>query len=367
MSISSFKKQESDASLATPQELIEDARNGRMFILVDDEDRENEGDLIIPAQLTTPAHINFMATYGRGLICLAMERAMVERLQLPMMAQYNTSGHGTAFTVSIEAKEGVSTGISAPDRAHTIQVAIDPDTRPNDIAMPGHVFPLQARDGGVLVRAGHTEAAVDIAKLAGLRGAGVICEVMKDDGTMARLDDLKAFAQNHGLKLGSISDLIAYRMSRELCVELAATEQINSRFGGEFMLRRYKNLLTGDENMALIKGQPDFNAPVNVRVHAVKLEDDLLGTGQDNLHKAMEAISQKGAGIVLLLHPTRDMVRAAELDANIKAEQVLRHYGIGAQILKDIGVRKMILLTNAPKHMVGLQGFGLDVVEQKAF
>jgi 3,4-dihydroxy 2-butanone 4-phosphate synthase/GTP cyclohydrolase II len=357
---------ETDQTLLDPiEDIIDDARNGRMFILVDDEDRENEGDLIIPAQMATPERINFMATHGRGLICLAMERSMVERLELPMMAARNTSGHGTAFTVSIEAKEGVSTGISAPDRAKTVQVAIDPSSKADAIAMPGHVFPLQAKDGGVLVRAGHTEAAVDLARMAGLQAAGVICEVMKDDGEMARLHDLRDFADQHGLKLGSIADLIAYRLKTERCVEMQGEEAIESRFGGAFTLRRYKNLLNGDENLALIKGTPDYSQPVKVRVHAVNVETDLLGLGENTLHKAMEKISQDGAGIVLLLTSTRDMAAEKTKQAEVEKDQALRHYGIGAQILKDIGVNQMTLLTNSPKHMVGLNGFGLDIVGQE--
>lgn len=337
-----------------------EARNGRMFILVDDEDRENEGDLIIPAQMATPEAINFMATHGRGLICLAMEEEMVARLGLPMMAPQNSSGFGTAFTVSIEAKEGVSTGISAPDRARTVQVAIDPASTADDIAMPGHIFPLRARKGGVLVRAGHTEAAVDISRLAGLRGAGVICEVMKDDGTMARLPDLMDFAKGHEMKIGTIADLIAYRLRHENCVHLVKSETIQSRYGGEFTLRTFRNALTGEESMALVKGTPDYNHPVLVRVHAMNVKTDLLGIGADNLHAAMEAVAEAGAGIVLLLPPP-----AEETGVAPRIETTLRSYGIGAQILKNIGVRDMILLTSSHKHIAGLQGFGLNIVEQR--
>lgn len=362
--LSATTEASANKSLDYIEEIIEDARNGRMFILVDDEDRENEGDLIIPAQMATPERINFMATYGRGLICLAMEKPMVDRLKLPMMTARNTSGHGTAFTVSIEAREGVSTGISAPDRARTIQVAIDPHSSADSISMPGHVFPLQANEGGVLVRAGHTEAAVDISRLAGLQGAGVICEIMKDDGTMARLDDLKKFATHHGLKLGSIADLISYRLKTERCVEVIGEEHITSRFGGDFTLRRYRNTLTSNENLALIKGDPDFGKPVKVRVHSVNLEKDLLGIGGNSLHKAMEAIADEGAGVILLLHSTRDM-QSGHDRAEVQKDQALRNYGIGAQILKDIGVREMVLLTTSPKHIAGLSGFGLDIVDQQ--
>lgn len=360
-----LKKRRDGFILARPEELIEEARNGRMFILVDDEDRENEGDLIIPAQMATPDSINFMATYGRGLICLAMEQAMIKRLNLPMMAQNNTSGHGTAFTVSIEAKEGVSTGISASDRARTIQVAIDPQSTPSDIAMPGHVFPLQAKKGGVLVRAGHTEAAVDIAQLAGLRGAGVICEVMKDDGTMARLDDLTDFADKHSLKLGSIADLIAYRMQTEKCVSCIDTQVIQSSFGGCFTLKTYSSDLYKNNNYILVKGRPDFSKPVHVRVHAVNMVQDLLGVGNNTLHRVMEKIDDIGEGVILVMQSERAMF-AQENEAGKQAqEEVLRHYGVGAQILKDIGIQKMILLTSSHKHMVGLSGFGLDIIDQK--
>lgn len=355
--------------LSSIEELIEEARNGRMFILVDDEDRENEGDLIIPAQMVTPEIVNFMATHGRGLICLAMEREMVSRLGLPMMAERNSSGYETPFTVSIEAKEGVTTGISAPDRARTIQVAIDPKSGPADIAMPGHIFPLKAQNGGVLVRAGHTEAAVDIARMAGLSGAGMICEVMNEDGTMARLDDLVAFTQRHNIKLGTIADLIAYRLKNEKCVEHISAEVIESRYGGAFTLHRYKNLLSGDEHMALVKGQPDFSQPVLTRVHAMNVKTDLLGIGKDSLHTAMQDIAEEGAGVILILQSSdtmQDEMKTGEkVEAAPDTDKVLRSYGIGAQILQDIGVKDMVLLTSSPKHVIGLQGFGLNIIEQR--
>ncbi|NBX65821.1 MAG: 3,4-dihydroxy-2-butanone-4-phosphate synthase [Proteobacteria bacterium] len=340
--------------LSSAAELIAEAREGRMFILVDDEDRENEGDLIIPAQMATPATINFMATHGRGLICLAMESAMIQRLGLSMMVKRNTENFSTAFTVSIEAKEGVSTGISAPDRARTIQVAIDPHASASDIVTPGHIFPLQAQDGGVLVRAGHTEAAVDLARLAGLRAAGVICEIMKDDGTMARLPDLVAFAQLHNLKIGTIADLIAFRLQTEKLVERMSEQTIQSKFGGAFRMITYRNRLNGVDVQALVCGEVTPDKPTLVRVHALHVASDVLGAGPSGLHSAMEAIGQAGAGVVVLLKGM------ASDDKNI-----LRSYGIGAQVLRDLGVHDMILLTHSAKHIIGLNGFGLNIVEQR--
>ncbi|MBU6235055.1 MAG: 3,4-dihydroxy-2-butanone-4-phosphate synthase [Alphaproteobacteria bacterium] len=341
--------------LSSAEEIIAEAREGRMFILVDDEDRENEGDLIIPAQMVTPAAINFMATHGRGLICLAMERAMIERLGLTMMVKRNTEAFSTAFTVSIEAKEGVSTGISAPDRARTIQVAIDPQSGSADIVTPGHIFPLQAQDGGVLVRAGHTEAAVDLARLAGLRAAGVICEIMKDDGTMARLPDLVGFAQRHGMKIGTIADLIAFRLRNEKLVERMAEQPIQSRFGGAFRHITYRNRLNGSEVHALVKGDVSATKPTLVRVHAMNIQSDVFGAGDSGLHHAMETVGQEGAGVIVML---KGMEAKDE-------KQTLRGYGIGAQVLRDLGVHDMILLTSAAKHIIGLNGFGLNIVEQR--
>jgi len=355
--------------LASTAEIIEEARQGRMVILVDDEDRENEGDLVIPAECAGPDAVNFMARHGRGLICLALDRRKVERLGLPPMARENASRHRTAFTVSIEAREGISTGISAYDRARTIAVAIDPESGPQDIATPGHVFPLIARDGGTLVRAGHTEAAVDIARLAGRRAAGVICEIMKDDGTMARLPDLVAFARTHGIKIGTIADLIAYRRRTETIIERVLEAPLDSRFGGAFRLYVYINRIAYMEHIALVKGDLHGDEPVLTRMHAVNLLDDLLhdralGRG-DELHRAMSMIAEAGRGVVVLLreqHPTKlsDEVRA-RLDHAQAGPRRLRDYGIGAQILLDLGVRSLILLTNTPRQIVGLEGYGLTI------
>ncbi len=349
---------ESDqAALSTAAEIIAEAREGRMFILVDDEDRENEGDLIVPAQMATPAVINFMATHGRGLICLAMERAMIDRIGIGMMASRNRDVHSTAFTVSIEAARGVTTGISAPDRARTIQVAIDPESGPQDIVTPGHIFPLQAVDGGTLVRAGHTEAAVDIARMAGLRAAGVICEIMSEDGSMARLPELVSFAQKHGMKVGTIADLIAFRLQTEKLVERMQEQTIESKFGGTWRMVTYKNRLNGMDVQALVKGEIDTGKPTLTRVHPVNIASDVLGAGESGLHQAMDAIGKAGSGVVVLM---RSMSTASD------DKQILRSYGIGAQILRDLGVQDMVLLTHATKQVIGLGGFGLNIVEQRS-
>lgn len=359
--------------LATPEELIAEAQAGRMFILVDDEDRENEGDLVIPAEFCDAAAVNFMAKHGRGLICLSMDREQIERLQLPLMSKQNASRHQTAFTVSIEAREGVSTGISAADRARTIAVAIDPATGPQDIGSPGHVFPLVARDGGVLVRAGHTEAAVDIARLAGKRPAGVICEIMKDDGTMARLPDLVTFAQFHGLKIGTIADLIAYRRRTETLVERNYSTAIDSAFGGTFTVHVYRNRVNGAEHVALVKGDVAAPGPVLVRMHALDVIHDLLGDkrreGAGDLDAAMAAVAAEGRGVIVVLRDAQpfslvDRLRALDGHADAIGAQ-LRDYGVGAQILTDLGVREMVLLTNTPKTIVGLDGYGLTVAGQR--
>lgn len=359
--------------LVSPIEIvIEEARNGRMFILVDDEDRENEGDLVIPAQMATPEAINFMAKHGRGLICLALTRARVEQLGLPMMARKNETRHETAFTVSIEARTGVTTGISASDRARTIAVAIDPGSAPEEIVTPGHVFPLAARDGGVLVRTGHTEAAVDLARLAGLIPAGVICEIMNDDGTMARRDDLIAFAQRHGLKLATIADLIAYRRRHDKIVERLVDRDIESRFGGGFHMTLYRNTVTGVEHVALWKGDVADGGPVPVRVHALDILDDVLGDRSRSrggeLAEAMRLVGREGRGVVVLMRDPSGTTIAERL-AEAKGEGsgpsvALRDYGEGAQILLDLGVREMILLHNTRHNIVGLEGYGLKVVDQ---
>jgi 3,4-dihydroxy 2-butanone 4-phosphate synthase / GTP cyclohydrolase II len=359
-------------ALSSIEEVVEEARNGRMFILVDDEDRENEGDLVIPAQFATPEQINFMARYGRGLICLALTRERVERLGLPLMSRQNASRHQTAFTVSIEAKEGVTTGISASDRAHTIAVAIDPTKGRDDIATPGHVFPLVARDGGTLVRAGHTEAGVDIARMAGLNPSAVICEIMNDDGTMARLPDLVGFAQRHGIKVGTIADLIAYRRRTESVIERLQEGALESRHGGSFRMIVYVNKVSYAEHVALVKGDIASGEPVLVRMHALNVLDDVLGDTAlgrgGELQAAMDLIGREGRGIVVLLrepHATSlsDRVRARQ--AGQGKETGLRDYGVGAQILLDLGVRRMILLSNTRRTIIGLDGYGLEIVEQR--
>jgi len=352
----------SDA-ISPVEEIINDARNGRMFILVDHEDRENEGDLVIPAQMATPEAINFMAMHGRGLICLSLPGERVDALGLQLMSTNNSSRHETAFTISIEAREGVSTGISAHDRARTVAVAIDASKSAADIATPGHVFPLRARDGGVLVRAGHTEAAVDISRLAGLNAAGVICEIMKEDGSMARLPDLVSFAQLHGLKIGTISDLIAYRRRHDNLVRVRKEETVTSEFGGEWLLRIYTDEMHGAEHIALIKGDVSGDEPVLVRMHALDPMLDVVGLGgPGRAHEfgaAMELIAKEGRGAVVLLRDT-EMKLATDDEV---APKTLRQYGLGAQILSSLGLSKLTLLTNSPApNVVGLDAYGLEIV-----
>jgi len=363
--------------LAPIEEIIEEARNGRTIILIDDEHRENEGDLIIPAQMATPDAINFMAKNGRGLICLALTRERVEQLGLTLMAKRNESRHQTAFTVSIEAKEGVSTGISVADRAHTIAVAIDPAKGRDDIASPGHVFPLVAQDGGVLVRAGHTESAVDLARLAGLTPAGVVCEIMNDDGTMARLPDLVKFAQHHGIKVATIAGLIAHRLRCDRVVRLVAETQLHSRHGGEFRMMVYANTVAYAEHVALVQGDVSTPEPVLVRMHALNVLDDVLGDSTSGrggeLQAAMRMIGQAGRGVVVLLREARPTGLSDQVSARLgkpPAEEKgvsrnLRQYGVGAQILLDLGIRNMILLSNTKRTIIGLDGFGLTVVDQR--
>jgi 3,4-dihydroxy 2-butanone 4-phosphate synthase / GTP cyclohydrolase II len=364
------------AFLSPIEDIIDDARNGRMFILVDDEERENEGDLVIPAQMATPDAINFMAKHGRGLICLTLTAKRSEELGLKLMGRRNQSRHQTAFTISIEARDGVTTGISAPDRARTISVAIDPEHGADDIETPGHVFPLVARDGGVLVRTGHTEASVDIARLAGLNPSGVICEIMNEDGTMARLNDLIPFAQYHGLKIGAIADLIAYRLRHDRIVERVNETMLNSHFGGEFKLYVYVNKIGRAEHVALVKGDITTPGPVMVRMHAVNLFDvlgDLESGKTGELEAAMRMIGREGRGVVVLireLHQTVVSERVAVRNALARGEDVeplpaLRDYGIGAQILLDLGVHEMVLLSNTQRTIVGLDGYGLSIVEQR--
>ena len=353
--------------ISPAEELLEEARSGRMFILVDDEDRENEGDLVIPAQFATAEAVNFMARHARGLICLAMARPRVEQLGLPLMAQHNGTRHSTAFTVSIEARDGVTTGISAADRARTIAVAINPDLGREHIVTPGHVFPLVARDGGTLVRAGHTEAAVDFARLAGLNPSGVICEIMNDDGTMARLPDLVGFAQHHGLKLGTIADLIGHRRRTEKLVS-RIHEGSTRAVGGDWRLVVYGTQLEPGEHVALIKGDVTGEAPVLTRMHAASLMHDLVdGEGTRELHGAMRMIEAEGRGVVVLLRDYRHDGLSLELrrETDRAVAPPLRDYGIGAQILGDLGLSRIIRLSNHPRAVVGLEGYGLEVVETR--
>ncbi len=352
---------EFSAAISSVEEIIEDARQGRMYILVDHEDRENEGDICIPAEKCTADVINFMATHGRGLICLTLTGARVDALGLPMMAMKNSSRHETAFTVSIEAVEGVETGISAKDRALTVAVAIDKTKGKADLATPGHVFPLRARDGGVLVRAGHTEAAVDVSRLAGLDPSGVICEVMKDDGTMARLPDLIAFGQKHGLKIGTISDLIAYRRRHDNLIKERSAKKVKSVHGGEWLMRVFTDTAHGDDHIVLSKGDLSGDTPVLVRMHQLNPLEDVLGIGDahvGDLQGAMQVIAAEGRGAVVLL---RDTTMKLPLEGEV-SPQTLRIYGLGAQILASLGLRNITLVSNsvAPR-VVGLEAYGLTI------
>ena len=354
--------------ISPTEELLEEARRGRMFILVDDEDRENEGDLVIPAQFATPDAINFMARYARGLICLSMTRARVDQLGLPLMAQSNGTRHQTAFTVSIEARDGVTTGISAADRARTVAVAINPEVGREHIVTPGHVFPLVAREGGTLVRAGHTEAAVDFARLAGLNPSGVICEIMNDDGTMARMPDLVAFAQHHGLKLGTIADLIAHRRRTEKLVRRVQEGEVEQAIGGTWRAIVYESTAASGEHLALVKGDVSTDAPVLVRMHAASLFREVVsGRGLGDLHAAMRMIDAAGRGVVVLLRDPRPdalSIRLKRGATNAIAPEI-RDYGIGAQILEDLGVKRIIRLSNNPRPLIGLEGYGLQVLETR--
>jgi len=356
--------------LSSIEEVLEDAKKGKMFILVDDEDRENEGDLCILAEFANAESINFMAKNGRGLICLALERQRVETLGLEMMQQRNISRLGTAFTVSIEASEGVTTGISAADRAKTIQVAIDEKTMPHELNTPGHVFPLVARDGGTLIRAGHTEAVVDIARVAGSSPSGVICEILKDDGTMARLPDLITFSQLHGLKVATIADLIAYRLKNESTVRRSIESNFPSQFGGDWRAIVYVDTISGVEHLALVMGDITSSGAIPVRMHAVNFLGDLLGaTNQDkndvHLASAMKTISKIGRGAVVLLRdlsPTTIRDQLATINNNTSKDGwKFKNYGAGAQILVDLGLSDILLLTNNPKKPVGLDSYGLKI------
>ncbi len=372
--------------ISTIEEALEDFKAGKMVIIVDDADRENEGDLCIAAEKVTPEAINFMAKYGRGLICLALTEEQCEKLKLPLMVpeEHSDALHGTAFTVSIDARYGVTTGISAHDRAKTILTAIADDAKPEDLVRPGHVFPLRARRGGVLVRAGHTEASVDLARLAGLKPAAVICEIMKDDGTMARLPDLVLFAKEHGLKIITIADLIKYRLKKDKLVRRVAEATLPTKYGGEFKIILYESEVDAQHHVALVKGEISPDEPILVRVHSQCLTGDVFGSLRcdcgEQLHEAMRMIEREGKGIIVYM---RQEGRGIGLANKIKAyflqehgkdtveanealgfKPDLRDYGVGAQILVDLGVRKIRLMTNNPRKIVGLEGYGIEVVER---
>ncbi|MBT3386774.1 MAG: bifunctional 3,4-dihydroxy-2-butanone-4-phosphate synthase/GTP cyclohydrolase II [Desulfobacula sp.] len=368
----------------TIKQAIEDIKNGKMVILVDDEDRENEGDLTMAAEAVTPEAINFMARYGRGLICLSLDSSIADRLDLPMMVDNNTSQYGTGFTVSIEAKRGVTTGISAADRATTILTAVADDTTPMDIARPGHIFPLRARDGGVMVRIGQTEGSVDLARLSGMKPAGVICEIMDDDGTMARMPSLEKFAKKHGIGICTVAELVKYRLKTESFVNRAAETMIPTKVGGEFKIIAYENDMDNLTHIALVKGEVDPQKAILVRVHSECMTGDIFSSlrcdCQDQLHSAMAMMEQEGSGVLLYLRQEgrgiglvnklkayeyqRQGLDTVEANEKLGFKADMRDYGVGAQMLVDLGVKKMRLLTNNPKKMIGLEGYGLSVVEQ---
>ena len=378
-------KREHMMAVSSIEEVVKDIKAGKMVILVDDEDRENEGDLCMAAEAVTPEAINFMATHGRGLICLAMSPDIIEQLGLPMMVSNNQSPYGTGFTISIEARTGVSTGISAADRARTIEAAVASDATPRDIISPGHVFPLRAREGGVLVRTGQTEGSVDLSRIAGMRTAAIICEIMNEDGTMARMPDLEVFAKEHDIKIATIADLVAYRLTKDTLVTRAAEARLPTFHAGQFKVIAYTNQVDHDEHVALVLGEFNPEEPVMVRVHSECLTGDVFGSARcdcgSQLHAAMRMVEQEGKGVILYMrqegrgiglvnklkaYELQDVDGLDTVEANTRLgfKPDLRDYGMGAQMLRDLGVRKMRLLTNNPKKIIGLEGYGLEVVER---
>ena len=352
------------------EEIIEEARNGKMYILVDDPDRENEGDLIVPAQMATPDAINFMAKFGRGLICLAMTKQRIEELELPLMNPNNQKNDLTAFTVSIEAKEGVTTGISAADRSHTISVAINHNRKKMDLISPGHVFPLMAWDGGVLVRAGHTEAAVDISKIAGLNPSGVICEIMSDDGSMARLPEILEFAKLHKLKVGTVSDLIKYRLKYNKIIKQLSERSFESSKGKDFILKIFENTLSKEKHYALVKNITSPNYLYPVRMHKLSIEKDIFAEKNifgDEINHSFEVIEKNGSGAIVLINNdiAPNILKAFDQRQKQNNKLELREYGVGAQILKEIGIKKIILLSNSNKKIIALDGFDIEIIKQK--